>query len=126
VALYTKEAEYIAVSRAGKSVVHFRQFTKDTHQEQRGGTTVYEDTEGAVKLANNPMASNWTKHIDTKHHYIRELVDVKTFAIVLVDMMGYGLPNAQPEPKHAMISGDAWEWHRVEEGMGYITPNDLE
>jgi phosphoribosylamine-glycine ligase len=79
---------------------------RDVHQHQHGATTVYEDNEGAVKLANNPMASNRTKHIDIKHHYIRELVDAKTVAIVLVgtaDMLAIGLTKALPEPKHMMI-----------------------
>jgi hypothetical protein len=54
----------------------------NVHQRQRGATTVYEDNEGVVKLANNPMASNRTKHIGIKHHYIRELVDAKTVAVI--------------------------------------------
>jgi hypothetical protein len=82
VALSTKEAEYVAVSHAGQSAVHYRQLTHDVHQRKYSETTVCEDNEGAVKLANNPMASNMTKHIDIKHHYIRELVDEKTVAIV--------------------------------------------
>jgi hypothetical protein len=28
----------------------------DVHQRQRGATTIYENNEGAMKLANNPMA----------------------------------------------------------------------
>jgi hypothetical protein len=84
VALSTTEVEYVAVSRAGQSAVHFRQLMRDVHQRQRGPTTVYEDNEGAVKLANNPMASNKTKHIHIMHHCIRELVDAKTVAVVSV------------------------------------------
>jgi hypothetical protein len=30
----------------------------------------YEDNEGAVKLANNPMAFYMTKHIDIRHLYV--------------------------------------------------------
>jgi hypothetical protein len=30
------------------------------------------------------MASNMTKHIDIKHHYIRGLVDAKTVAVVSI------------------------------------------
>jgi hypothetical protein len=69
----------------------------DFHQRQRGTTTVhYEDNEGAAKLASNPMASNKTKHIDIKHHYIRELVDAKTIAVVSIctlNMFDGGWPN---------------------------------
>jgi hypothetical protein len=79
---------------------------QDIHQRQHGGTTVYEDNEGAVKLANKSMASNKTKHIDIKHHFIRELVDAKIVAVVLVgtaDMLVDGLTKALPEPKQTMI-----------------------
>ena len=79
---------------------------RDVHQNQHGATTVYEDNEGAVKLANNPMASNRTKHIGIKHHYIRELVDAKIIAVVSVgtaDMLAVGLTKALLEPKHKMI-----------------------
>jgi hypothetical protein len=83
-ALSTTEVEYIAMSREGQSTVHFRQMVKDVHHQQHGATTIYEDNEGSVKLANNPMAPNRTKDIDIKHHYIRELVDTIAIAIVLV------------------------------------------
>jgi hypothetical protein len=52
------------------------------------------------------MASNRTKHIDIKHHYIRELVDAKIVAVILVgtsDMLADGMTKALPEPKHKMI-----------------------
>jgi hypothetical protein len=56
VALSTIEAEYVAVSRAWQSQVHFRQLMHDAQQRQRGATTVSEENEGVVKLANSPMA----------------------------------------------------------------------
>jgi hypothetical protein len=62
--------------------------------------------EGAVTLANNHIASNKKKHIDIKHHYIRELVDAKTAAVVSVgtsNMLADGLTKALPEPGHTMI-----------------------
>jgi hypothetical protein len=79
---------------------------QDVHHRQHFATTAYEDNEGVIKLANNPMASKRTKHIDIKHQYIRELVDAKTIAVVSVgatDMLAYGLTKALPEPKHTMI-----------------------
>jgi hypothetical protein len=78
----------------------------DVHQWQRGAAAVCEDNEGGVKLANNPMASNITKHIDINHHYIRELVDAKTFVVVSVgkaNKLADGMTKALPEPKHTMI-----------------------
>jgi hypothetical protein len=79
---------------------------QDVQQRQRGTTTIYEDNEGAVKVAINPMASNMKNHIDIKHHYIRELVDARTVAVVSMgaaDMLAYGLTKGLPEPKHTII-----------------------
>jgi hypothetical protein len=77
------------------------------HQRQHCATTVYEENEREVKLANNPMALNKTKHIDIKHHYIRELVDAKPIAVVTLSttyMLADGMmTKALPEPKHTMI-----------------------
>jgi hypothetical protein len=75
VALSTIEAEYVALNHATQNTFVFRQLLQDVHHRKRGPTTVYEDNEGDVKLANNPMASHMTKHIDIRHHYTSELVD---------------------------------------------------
>jgi hypothetical protein len=86
--------------------VHFPQLIHDVHQRHREATIVYYDNERAVKLANNPMASKRTKHIDIKHHYIRELVDAKIIAVISLGtggMLANNLTKALPEPKHAMI-----------------------
>jgi hypothetical protein len=93
----------------------------DVHQHHRGATTVYEDNEGAVKLANKPMASNMTKHVDIKHHYIRELVNANSVVVVSVgttDMLADGVTKALPEPKHRMIfklalHGSGAKWRLV-------------
>jgi hypothetical protein len=79
---------------------------KDVHPRQHCATTICEDNEGVVKLANNPMASNMTKHIDIKYHYVRELVDARTIAIVSVgtaNILARGLPKALPGARHTMI-----------------------
>jgi hypothetical protein len=102
IALSTTKAEYVVVSRARQRAVHFRQLMAHVHQRQRGATAVYEDNEGAVKLANNPMASNMTKYIDIKHLYIRELVDAKIVAVIsmgTLDMLGNGLTHRRRRHK---------------------------
>jgi hypothetical protein len=52
VALSTIEAEYVTLNRAAQIAVHFRHLHNVRHH-QHGPTNVYEDNEGAVKLANN-------------------------------------------------------------------------
>jgi ribose 1,5-bisphosphokinase PhnN len=91
VAVFTIEAEYVVVRRAGQSAVHFRHLMQDDHQQERGATTVHEDNEGAVKLTNKPMVSKMTKHTHIKHQCIRELVDALTIAVVSLDSKLFGM-----------------------------------
>ena len=44
-------------------------------------TTIYEDNQGCLALAKNPVQHHRTKHIDVKHHFIREQVEQGTFKV---------------------------------------------
>ena len=45
---------------------------------------VFVDNEGAIALANNPLSSARTKHIDVRFHLIRESVRSKTKSVKYV------------------------------------------
>ena len=45
---------------------------------------VYEDNSAAMKIANNATAIKRTKHIDVRHHFLREHVDQGTIKILPV------------------------------------------
>ena len=45
---------------------------------------VYEDNSAALKIANNATAIKRTKHIDVRHHFLREHVKQGTITIVPV------------------------------------------
>jgi hypothetical protein len=93
VALSTIEAESVALSQAAMIAVRFHQLLRDIFHRMCGATTIDEDKDGAVKHANNPMASHTTTHIDIRHHYIRELVDARTIAVISIqtpDMLADG------------------------------------
>ncbi|CAN0320708.1 unnamed protein product [Pylaiella littoralis] len=49
-----------------------------------GCTLVHEDNVGAVYLASNPATTPNSKHIDIKHHFIRERVARGEFRVVHV------------------------------------------
>ena len=42
---------------------------------------LFEDNQGAVAMAENPISGGRTKHIDVRYHFIRELVKHKVVAI---------------------------------------------
>lgn len=49
--------------------------------ERIGCTVVNKDNMGALYLANNPAATPNSKHIDFRHHFIRERVARKQIGI---------------------------------------------
>lgn len=80
VALSSMEAEYIALSEATKEVIWLRKLRKFFgHCEQT--TDVYVDNQSCLSNVQNQKFSNRTKHIDTRHHFIRDLVNKKTIKL---------------------------------------------
>lgn len=69
------EAEYIAVAEAAKEAVWLSNLLCELGFEQRSPTPLSWDNQGSIRLAGQPATQSRTKHIDVKHHLIRELVD---------------------------------------------------
>ena len=85
VTLSTTEAEYVAMGDGVKEALFVRgvlSFLVPDHK--LGGITVLEDNEGAKALAENPLSSSNSKHIDVRHHFLRELVSTGEIAITHV------------------------------------------
>lgn len=81
VALSTSEAEYIALCSATQETVHLRSLLSDLGFKQEVPTRTFEDNQGAISLARNPVAHKRTKHIDVKYHFIREAVENRIIAL---------------------------------------------
>ncbi|KAE8907367.1 Retrovirus-related Pol polyprotein from transposon TNT 1-94 [Phytophthora fragariae] len=84
VALHTTEAEYMALSLLVQEVIHLRQMLKELQVQQKAPTEVFVDNESAKKLAVNPSLHSRTKHIDVRHHFIRERVDMEEIEVLRV------------------------------------------
>ena len=98
VALSTAEAEYMALSAASQEVIWLRKFLKNFGFKQETATKVYEDNQGCIALAKNPVAHERTKHIDIRYHFIREQVELNTIDVcylpteeMLADLMTKGM-----------------------------------
>ena len=52
-----------------------RRMLRSLGQEQAKATVVYCDNSSAIALSKNSVFHKRTKHIDTRFHYIRELVN---------------------------------------------------
>eukprot|EP00253_Pinus_taeda_P033262 PITA_33262 len=75
IALSTAEAEYVAATVATYQAIWMRRMLRSLCQEQTKGTVIFCDNSSAIALSKNFVFHKRTKHIDTKFHYIRELVN---------------------------------------------------
>ena len=75
VSLSTAEAEYVAATAAACQEVWLRRVLRDLCHEQEKGTTIYCDNSSTIALSKNSVFHKRTKHIDTKFHFICELVN---------------------------------------------------
>ena len=85
VTLSTTKAECVAMGDGVKEALFVRgvlSFLVPDHK--LGGITVLEDNEGAKALAENHLSSSNSKHIDVRHHFLRELVSTGEIAITHV------------------------------------------
>jgi hypothetical protein len=102
VALSSSEAEYMALSATVQEAVHLRQLLSDLGHEQPRSTTIYEDNQSCIAMANNPVNHARTKHINIRYHYVREKVRDGTIKLEylptaeqVADMLTKGLPKTR-------------------------------
>ncbi len=74
VALSTAEAEYMALSCAAQETIWLRRLLFELGCELEGPTVLMEDNQSSIAMANNPQFHGRAKHIDIRHHFIREKV----------------------------------------------------
>jgi len=89
VALSSTEAEYVSAALASQEAIWLRQLLTDIGVPPTQAITMYEDNQGCIKLANSEKINARTKHIDVRHHHLRDLVDrdVINFKYCETDMM---------------------------------------
>lgn len=75
VALSSCEAEYVALASAVQESLYLRQLMKDIDKKGHyDSVLLFEDNQGTIALANNPVNRQRSKHIDIKYHFIRSEV----------------------------------------------------
>ena len=102
VALSTAEAEYIALASATQESVWLQELLSSMKETIVKPATIFEDNKSAICLAKNPQYHGRAKHIDIKHHFIRQRVqdgDIKLEFCksedMIADMLTKGLSSYQ-------------------------------
>ncbi|KAJ0868636.1 putative RNA-directed DNA polymerase [Helianthus annuus] len=81
VALSTTEAEYVAATSAACQATWMRKVLLELGQDQEGATPIFCDNQSAVFLSKNQGCHGRSKHIDTRFHFIRNLVEGNQIAL---------------------------------------------
>jgi len=77
VTLSSCEAEYVGQTNATKEAIWLQGFLRQIHPDLDpgfGDMIIYGDNQGAIALAKNNVFHGRTKHIKTRHHFVREKV----------------------------------------------------
>lgn len=69
------ESEYYALSEAGKEGVWLHLLLQELGHISAAPTVIWADNQSAIALAENPEFHKRTKHIDTKFHPVREVIE---------------------------------------------------
>jgi hypothetical protein len=75
VSISSAEAEYVAATSASCQAVWLRRILKDMSHTEKDPTPIFCDNTSAIALSKNHVFHKKSKHIDTRFHFIRELVN---------------------------------------------------
>ena len=81
IALSSTEAEYIALSEAGREACWLRSLYQELGFTQESPNIIKGDNDGSIAMARNPQFHKRSKHIATRWHWVRDLVQDKVISI---------------------------------------------
>ena len=102
VALSTAEAEYVALSSAAQECIWLQRLLCELGKPLGGPTVILEDNQSSIAMARNPQFHGRAKHIDIKHHFVRERVSDGSIELkycptneMVADILTKGLAHQQ-------------------------------
>jgi hypothetical protein len=103
IALSSTEAEYVALSEAGREASWLRSLHDELGDKQNKPTLIKGDNDGSIAMARNPQFHKRSKHIATRWHWVRDLVEDRALTIESCrdpQQTADVLTKALPKPKH--------------------------
>ena len=104
VALSSTEAEYMALAHTAKEAIWIRRFLQEIYpNEAKCCLEINTDNQSSLALAKNPVHHARTKHIDIRHHFIREKIETKELDVSFCgteDMVADVLTKGLSKEKH--------------------------
>ena len=81
VAQSTAEAEYIVDSTTGRETVWLRKLLSDLLRSELKSIVIHCDKQSCIKLTENPVFHDWSKHIEMRYHYVWDMVQKNILSI---------------------------------------------
>ena len=78
------EYKYITQTHAAKEVIWIQSFVLEIQQDQSGPIDLLCDNQGAIALAKDNKFHVRTKHINLRHHFIREVVEEEKIKVTYI------------------------------------------
>jgi transposase InsO family protein len=106
VALSSVEAEYMAATQATREAMWWRTLLHELGIQSYPTTVIHSDSQGSIALSKNPEHHARSKHIDIRHHFVREQVAAGTVALQYVpteEMLADVLTKPLSRDKHTKL-----------------------
>ena len=71
----------MSISLASQECVYLLSLVKSSGVDIGGSILLQGYNHGAIKLAQNPITHSRSKHIDIRHHFVRDLVEREVFQL---------------------------------------------
>ena len=111
--LSTAEGEWYAASEAGKELLYLRIIMREFGFPQLGPMHLYEDSRAVIAMAENPSNRKGARHIDTREHFVDQLVKDRIIKLVqcrtnkmVADALTKNLPAPAFEQHRATMLGE--------------------
>lgn len=111
VALSSTEAEYIAAVTAGQEILWMRELMQELHFDVGAPSRLMMDNQSAMATIQNPEHHGRMKHVEIRHHWIRDEVRRKTIEVQYIpteqmtaDILTKALPRVLVE-RHRLALG---------------------
>ena len=84
IALSSAEAEYMAISGTVQEIIWMVQLLHELHVNIKLPVDIYCDNKSAIALSKNDLHHQRTKHIDIRHHFIRDYIKKNIINIIWI------------------------------------------
>ena len=109
------EAEYVALGEAGRELLWLQKHLKDVGEKTTGPFVIREDNQSCLAMLRAEGGCRWTKHIDTRYNFIRDLVNNNVIQIqycpselMIADVLTKPLSKVKCRKKMGLQSLIAW------------------